>query len=122
MMIKKTGIVAAALMLSSIFATAAQAYPADLAACTRDGKTAVLKINVEGTVGQPARALESVVQAAFAKTANSLTADQLVGPAGVQALHDNLAQALRGAEVSKDASLDYMRPIILAGAPGCTVK
>jgi hypothetical protein len=89
---KKVSMAAAAFVLSSLFATAAMAKDVNLQGCTKDGKTATVKavINDEALAANPA--IEQSIQKAFADTAFSMTADDLVTDDGAKAFLDKLSK------------------------------
>jgi hypothetical protein len=122
-MTMKTKAAAAVLAFSSIFTTAAMAKPVDITACTKDGNTATLHIDVEGTVsGQrdasAPRPLEILIQAAYTKTMNSVTTDQLLDGEWEAVFKANLQEVLQGTQPSSDAKVDFLGGDITSG---CTL-
>jgi len=124
---KKVSMAAAALALTTLFSTAAMAKEVDIQACTKDGQTAQLLVNVSGLTSQPgigsiAKPLEAIVRQAFEMTANSMDADKLVGSEGAMAFHKNFEEAMKTRVRDAGASLFIpSEPIILVGAPACSV-
>ena len=120
------------LALSSTFSTAAMAKDIALTACTKDGQTATLHVDVEGSVssirpsgvgGEAALVktpLETVAREAFAKTAHSLSADDL-NIHGYMAFRTNVRDAVAGKTLSDDATLTLEGPLVLDKSPLCVL-
>jgi hypothetical protein len=105
---KKVSMAAAALALVSAFSTAAMAKDVNLAACTKDGNTAIMTINMSGSV--KGGKLDTIVKQAFGQMAHSLTTEEMLTeaaddpgiPAGWNTFMDNIESGVGSKKVSKD--------------------
>ena len=102
---KKLGAAVAALALTAAFSSAAMAAPVDLSACTKDGKSVTLKIDVDGGI-KSGPTLAALSQKAFTEAASEQTAAELVASPAVFMKHlqaDVLAAVGdKGAEAATD--------------------
>jgi hypothetical protein len=73
----KLGIASAVLALATVFSTAAMAAPVDLTACTKDGKSVTLKIDVAGGI-KDGPTLAALSQQAFGEAAREQTFEELL--------------------------------------------
>lgn len=69
-------VVAGALAATAAFSTAAFAEPAELSACTKDGKTATVKIDATGGI-KDGKTVAQLAQQAWTEAAAEQTADEI---------------------------------------------
>jgi hypothetical protein len=105
MRMNKLGIAGAVLALATVFSTAAMAVPVDLTACTKDGKSVTLKIDVDGGI-KDGPTLAALSQQAFGEAASEQTAEELTGTDDVflEHLQEDLLTA--AGDRGKDALTD----------------
>jgi hypothetical protein len=82
----KFGAAVAALALTAAFSSAAMAAPVDLTACTKDGKSVTLKIDVDGGI-KNGPTLAAISQQAFTEAASEQTAAELTASPAVFMKH-----------------------------------
>ena len=82
----KLTIASLALALGTVFSTAAMAEPVGLSACTKDGKSVTLKIDVDGGV-KDGPTLATLSQQAFGEAAKEQTAAELTASPAVFIQH-----------------------------------
>ena len=109
---------AAALALAGAFTTgAALAEEITLTACTRDGKTATLRIDVAGgLVGGPTS--EDLAKDAFSKAAREMNSDRFVTYNGANLFYAYLDYAGKGKNKTPGSHIYASVPTI--GGPACT--
>jgi len=78
--------------LSTLFTQAALAKDIELSACTKDGKTVTMKVDVEGTL--EGADIDAVVRNTFQSTAASMNAKTLASEKGVNTFIDNAGGAV----------------------------
>jgi hypothetical protein len=112
---KKSFAVAAALA-TALFATAASAEEVSFQGCTKDGQTATLLADVEGSVGN--QSLKTLVDAAFKAAVKDLDAASVPGEEGYVAFMTKLAEAAGEQAPSQDAALGILSAPTVGG-PTC---
>lgn len=89
---KKSIIAATLIALSTAFAQAAMAQDIQLSACTKDGKTVTMKVDVEGAL--EGTDIAAVVRNTFQATAAGMNAKTLASENGVNTFIDNAGGAV----------------------------
>ncbi len=106
----------AALALSSLFAAAAEAKPVTLTAPTKDGKTATVAMDVEGSVGTIS--MENIARAAFRKTARDMNCADLQTEAAANAFINTMIN-IKQVSVSKGMTPSSDLGFRLTQSPTC---
>ena len=82
----------AALALTALFTQAAMAKDLDLSACSKDGKTVTMKVEVQGAL--EGGDIDAVVRNTFRSTAAGMSAKAFATEAGVNKFIDNAGGAV----------------------------
>ena len=113
---KAASFAAAAALAIGLSAGVASAEETNFTACTADGKTATLKADVAGSLGDVT--VKDLVQQAFTKTAKGLNGAALTGQEGYVTFMTNLQEAAEGKQPSADIQFRIMgAPAV--GEPAC---
>lgn len=112
---KKSFAVAAALA-TALFATAASAEEVSFQGCTKDGQTATLVADVEGSLGD--KSVKSLVGDAFKAAVRDLDAASVPGEEGYVAFVTKLGEAAAGLKASEDAAFSITAAPTVGG-PAC---
>lgn len=116
---KKVSMAAAALALTSLFASAAQAEmkTENFSACTKDGETVTLNIDYDGCVKDSR--IEDIIQSALDTTAHEMAGDQISSNQGLDKFIDNAMAVLKDKTVSKNFGIGVHNSQLPVVTPGC---
>jgi hypothetical protein len=120
---KKTHLAVATLALTGLFASAATTKDIRLDACTKDGKTATLIVDVIGTPSTGADLLKTL-QKTWEKTVNPLTGEEVEGYEGWSGTRQNFTDALEILQLVEEDHAGVINALTppTVGLPACTMK